>query len=374
MPYLRLIIPIFYIVIFCFAYPVSTFAETKKDELLATSLKIKLAHKELVNSHSNYPNSALSPETVSSIDTLKQSIEKLVIAFVHKLPTNIPLSTQDIEDDLNNLAQATKQEKQNIYFRVRLSNENLLQIINRFEIPCGNDSILLLFQPSENKWKHVLTWKSSKYKEINGSLNNLEYAMSTPDDNGKWYVVATDSPARCSSCWGTQRFYVMEPNKEIVNPNILFQKKETSYQCDKGPTLATTSEGFKIGFLGRSIDSDKLTRTHVYNYKVKDGQFTRIQPIAMNPRDFVDAWINTEWEEASHWATDSLKIKQIHSKLQGQVNYYFGTIQTQKNGINTITEVELRNESDSENDKTWNFIVHHQKNNDYKLTEIIERD
>lgn len=373
MPYLRFIIPIFCIVIFCFTNPVFTFAETE-EKTLETSLKIKLAHKELDNSYSNYPDSALSPETVSSIETLKQSIEKLVIACVNKLPINIPLNTHDLEVDLNNLISEPTKQKQDIYFKVRIGSGNLLQIVNKVDIPCGNDSILLVFQPNEEKWKHVLTWKSSKYEEINGSLNNLEYAVSTPDKDGKWYVVGTDSPARCSSCWGTLRFYVMEPTKENVNPNILFQKTETSYQCDKGPMLETTQEGFKISFLGKSIDSDILTRTHLHNYKVKDRQLTRIQPIAMHPRDFVDAWINTEWEEASQWAKDSLKIKQIHSKLQGQVNCYFGTIQTQKKGINTITEVELRNESDSESDKTWNFIVHHLKNNDYKLTEIIEED
>jgi hypothetical protein len=373
MPYLRLIIPIFCIVIFCFANPVYTFAQTEK-EIQETSLKIKIAHKELVNSYSTYSDSTLSPETVSSIEALKQSIEKLVKAFVHELPINIPLNTHDIKLDLNKLAQTTKKEKQNINFKVQISSGNLLQILNKFDIPCGNDSILLLFQPSEDKWKHVLTWESPRYEEINGSLNNFEYAVSTPDNDGKWYVVGTDSPARCSSCWGTQRFYVMEPTKEKVNPNILFQKTETSYQCDKGPTLKTTQEGFKISFLGKSVDSDILTRTHIHNYKVNDKQIERIQPIAMDPRDFVDEWINTEWEKASQWTTDSVKIKQIHSTLQGQVNYYFGTIQTQKKSINTITKVELRNDSDSENDKAWNFLVQHENDGNYKLIKIIEED
>jgi hypothetical protein len=373
MPYLRFIIPIFYIVIFCFANPVFTFAETEKTTL-ETSLKIKLVHKKLVSSYSNYPDSTLSPETAYSIENLKQSIDKLAIEFVDKLPINIPLNTNDIEDDLNNLVQTTKKDKQNINFKVRLSSGNLLQIVNKFDIPCGNDSKLLIFQPSKDKWKHVLTWKSSKYDEINGSLNNFAYVISTPDNNGKWHIVATDSPARCSSCWGTQRFYVMEPTKENVNPNILFQKTETSYQCDKGPTLSTTHESFKISFLGRSIDAENLIRTHIHHYSIKDKQFKRIQPIAINPRDFVDEWINTEWQEAAQWATDSLKIKRIHDQLRRQANYYFGTIQTQKESINTITEVELRNESESENDKTWNFLAQQENDGSYKLIKIIEKD
>jgi len=43
----------------------------------------------------------------------------------------------------------------------------------------------------------------------------------------------------------------------------------------------------------------------------------RIQPVAVSPRDFVDEWIISPWDEASHWSAESSLgvLEQAHTAM-----------------------------------------------------------
>ena len=45
-----------------------------------------------------------------------------------------------------------------------------------------------------------------------------------------------------------------------------------------------------------------MTRLGVYRYRVIGNKLQRVQPIAMNGRDFVDEWLQSEWSDAIRWS------------------------------------------------------------------------
>ena len=53
--------------------------------------------------------------------------------------------------------------------------------------------------------------------------------------------------------------------------------------------------------MSRALDPDSNERPGVYHYRLHQGQIHRYQPVAENARDFLDEWIQADWNEAADW-------------------------------------------------------------------------
>src|SRR5882724_5228682 len=43
--------------------------------------------------------------------------------------------------------------------------------------------------------------------------------------------------------------------------------------------------------------------TVILNYRIEHDHITRIDPVALNPQDFVDEWVQQPWEEMRNWSS-----------------------------------------------------------------------
>ena len=60
-----------------------------------------------------------------------------------------------------------------------------------------------------------------------------------------------------------------------------------------------------------------MTRIGIYRYRVHGTQLERIQPIALNGRDFVDEWLQSPWSDAARWSAAETvpNLQQTHEQL-----------------------------------------------------------
>jgi hypothetical protein len=70
---------------------------------------------------------------------------------------------------------------------------------------------------------------------------------------------------------------------------------------------------FRVG----SIDTGVHNRAAIRHFKIEGNHATRIDPLALSPRDFVDEWLTHAWKEATLWSESANRrsVRDWHKKL-----------------------------------------------------------
>jgi len=351
--------------------------------------EVKLARKALLEiTVQDSLDTRVPPQAMSAISRFKTSIEKLVKAYLKDLPANQAPDTKRIQEDLNRLIdaqnmplKASESQPFGQEFGIEVGfisdSRRLLHMKAVFSIACGQDSILMIFQPEGDCWKEVLNWQSEPYKAVDGAFNMFQYAISPAEPSGNWYVLGADIPAWCSSCWGTLRYYALRPTDNSTHPVVLLKDWGPLYRCNDNEwefKLVANQNTFELRFPGNSIDVEILIRDHLRRFEINKGTVSRVEPVALSARDFVDEWIVSSWQEAAKWCTDKdcAKLKKEHIKLnelrKQEGGLQFGAINKCQKASDTV-EVELLHSTGEEFSRY--FLV--KQHNDYKMLRISSR-
>jgi hypothetical protein len=76
-----------------------------------------------------------------------------------------------------------------------------------------------------------------------------------------------------------------------------------------------------IEFTEGSIDVVVHNREAIRHFLIDGDRVTRVDPVALSPRDFVDEWLTRPWEESLHWSGSST-LQRWYSKLHA--DFVFG--------------------------------------------------
>ena len=67
-------------------------------------------------------------------------------------------------------------------------------------------------------------------------------------------------------------------------------------------SLTVQKQAFDLRFHSASIDAGVHNRVWIRHFSVIGDAVGRTQPVAVSPRDFVDEWIVSPWQEAARWS------------------------------------------------------------------------
>jgi hypothetical protein len=229
----------------------------------------------------------------------------------------------------------------------------LLAVLARFSIECGNDAVLILFSRSGGSWRPSMIRRSAPYREIGHAYGAFGFAVSAPDRGGRWYLATSIVPPWCSSNWRGLVYDLSRPGPSPARPRIFFRRAVGNYLGnDMAADLRAGAEQFQVRHDGAILDIDILVRRHVETYRVEGDRVRRVQPVALNARDFVDEWIDSPWQEAAAWSAPTTALRLAHRQLNGshQNMATFGPIRKCAPGLRRV-------EVDSEGEPAWYFIV-----------------
>lgn len=214
-------------------------------------------------------------------------------------------------DDFGNLYDVT--------VRQPARHSDLMAVVTNLTIPCGSDASLNLYRRNGAAWQLILVEESNGYKDISGGQGSFQFAVTPPDAEGNWYVVAADVNPWCSSNWQQLRYKVLRPGEDADHPAVLLDEHTSIYLGTEQPyRLNLNPHGFEFHIVGaQGLDDSILTREHVRNYEVSGNRVMRIPPLALAPEDFLDEWVGMKWEDASAWtsSTDAGKLQHWHDRL-----------------------------------------------------------
>jgi hypothetical protein len=94
----------------------------------------------------------------------------------------------------------------------------------------------------------------------------------------------------------------------------------------KNHQIALDPDGFRLEVAAFTHDAAQGgCRPYPYHYRVNGDEVTRINPIGLNARDFVEEWGNLPWDEAVKWSDtkNADSLRQWHEKVRDP-NGHFG--------------------------------------------------
>lgn len=208
-----------------------------------------------------------------------------------------------------------------------------------FGIMCGGDTMLLIYEWQDGRWKPILRWQSGRYRDVSGAFGDFfKYAVMTDPISNTLVVAVAHGRPWCTSGWSGFDLDVIKIAQSNAPQKVLLHR-EGGYNrtVDRAAVLLKTPRGFQLRVQDMSVDFVNLfVEPVIYTYAVADDDARRVQPVAVNARDFVDVWLKSEWAEAFEWsAQDNVdSLKKEHGRfaaLQNSANgqtFSFGSVRS----------------------------------------------
>jgi len=276
----------------------------------------------------------LSPGAQENIERLKDGVVSLVGSQMHcAVGAEDPrMLAHDLEGALGSLPKrigdgcdAAPGIAQNPYcdlpgFEARRwpQHQRLLGIVARIPIECGTDAMLFVYEYADGSWQQRLLWRSKPYSQVSGAFEAFDYLVSPPDKVGGWYVLTKNIAPWCSSTWSSIRYAVLRPSP--ASAKVVFQSDdEIWWGSDDFGSIAANAQDFEVRFHASSIDMGVHNRVWIRHFLIDGARVQRVQPVALTPRDFVDEWIRSPWQQASRWSAPHNKtLHRWHERLRGK--------------------------------------------------------
>ncbi|WP_241288469.1 hypothetical protein [Burkholderia stabilis] len=187
----------------------------------------------------------------------------------------------------------------------------LLFVRAGFDIACGDDNLLTAYAWENGGWRRVLRWQADDYKDIGGAYGGGFWFSALP---GGQVAVVHGTPW-CSSRWSGFGADVLAPASGSTAQRTLFHTEHGYVIDDDAIRFKVRPDGFELRTTVGSLDSEVMTRPGIFRYRVDGDTVQRVQPAALNGRDFVDEWLKVDDALAREWsepaaAAAALKARQ----------------------------------------------------------------
>lgn len=185
-------------------------------------------------------------------------------------------------------------------------------------ISCGSDSMLLLYRRTAQGYRRELAWFNPDLNSSADAYGDLyEWSLVPGPDGSTLFAGIHGTPYCTSRMSGFKLDLISLATSNSPQKHLAHEEHYYSRDSDRPTNFHETSDGFEFHVDADSLDFTQLfTRPRVYRFRTTEGRLSRIQPIADNARDFVDAWLQLPWSEAAHW-TAGRQLQTFHDSTKG---------------------------------------------------------
>lgn len=259
---------------------------------------------------------------------------KAIAAMQHRLHAYLAAAL-GCSADAKALEKTLRWSTPGLRFEARSPREGLMAVTAGFDVGCGGDTVLAIFARRDGGWRDVLYAHSKPYKEVSGAWGAFDYAVSAPDEGGQWFVAAKTVAPWCSSTWSTIRYSVLRPGAAAA---IFAAEDSIWWGNDDFGRLKAGRDDFELRFHAESIDGGVHNREWVRHFAVRGDKVARIAPFADTPRDFVEEWIQSSWQDAAGWTAPALapQVKAVHARFHAEPHGEYQSIRRCGEGAEQI--------------------------------------
>jgi hypothetical protein len=157
-------------------------------------------------------------------------------------------------------------------------------------VPCGSDASIYVYRFTASARSRLL--EADGARENGDGLSDIRF--SAPDNSGSGLFYASWFAVQCASVWDVldYRLFRIDARSEGAMP--IFSGSHTY-------TLFDAQVKLTPGDLLLELQAEALgagwRRTYVLHYRIGPDSVQRIDPVALQPQDFVHEWMIRPWDE-----------------------------------------------------------------------------
>jgi hypothetical protein len=168
---------------------------------------------------------------------------------------------------------------------------------------CGVDTMLLIYDWNGRNWDQRVRWQSNDDNSDWHPFGDFfEFAILPQKESGRWLLAVAHGFPWCTSRWSGYSLDLIKPAQNSAPQRTLVHKNAGYVRGDIDPTLKAVPGGFELRLETGQLDLEYMTRLGIYRYRVIGDSLQRVQPIALNGKDFVDEWLQSNWSDAVRWS------------------------------------------------------------------------
>jgi hypothetical protein len=169
----------------------------------------------------------LTKKASSAIADMKLRLAAFVLAYMHCQPENADVDGIGIDLARLGWAQQTAPRRGPLFsgaltFEARAPQQGMIGVVARFGIGCGSDSMLMLFEHTDEGWTETLRVAAGPYRDSAHAYQDLDYAVAPPGDDGSWFLVEKHRGASCAAGAAGLNYSVLRPTHDATKPKPLY--------------------------------------------------------------------------------------------------------------------------------------------------------
>jgi hypothetical protein len=176
---------------------------------------------------------------------------------------------------------------------------------------CGFDDSAYVYRWRNGRWQRIWQHEQTNYTSQN-YLPQILYSVhvSPLDRAGRHLVLTLGSRPGCSVAFQPVYYSLWRMDRA----KALLQRSEFAYIGEFPPIKGSVGADDALIEFTRGGTGYGEGHEAVRHYKVRGNVVTETDPIAPNPRDFVEEWLAMDWEQSSA-RSESRSLEAAHAKL-----------------------------------------------------------
>ena len=184
-----------------------------------------------------------------------------------------------------------------------IERQSYLLLQTSLEVVCGYDESAYLYRYDNGHWKRIWETEQNTYTKEGYKPQFIRSVLVSPPLNESTpYVMTLGTEPWCSSNW--HDVYVRIWKVGPADSRLLLDKAEWAFLGTHDiPIMGSIGrEDALVEYTTNSADVGVFSRQVVLHYSLASDKVTRIDPLALSPREFVDAWLAEDWSESRRWS------------------------------------------------------------------------
>jgi hypothetical protein len=243
-----------------------------------------------------------------------------------------------------------------------------LLLIAGVTVPCGTDDTVYLYR-FDNHFRFL----AFEDHIADFATELIDFHISSADESGKSLLLITRDGVQCGSWWNSLWYSLYQLNHEIKPLSPVLSERQSIYFGDD-THIKLDPHDLLMEFADRSIDSAIGIRKHVLHYQIVQSKVSRVEPYALDARDFADEWISRPWQEMKSCTSPQKlqSMEQWHKRVYGVESDGYCFIKNCPNKANLWTIAVHFNEPKKKklNDICLFFRVEQTGPRQYKMMDI----
>jgi|GEM_PF-4656049 len=194
---------------------------------------------------------------------------------------------------------------------------DIILLTTHFTVAAGNDGSLYVLEYVAGHWQPALVFEAAPYKEITGTHEGIEAALSSLGAGQPWYIAVSYTNAALASVWQHLTVSILSKGTTSVVPKTEYTVSDT-VNIGESRSIRGDRSGFTIRYTTDfPMDEDKLSRINILHLERKDSAWKRTAPFTDSAEGLVDEWMRLKWDDAADLSDRSnlAVLQEWHRKL-----------------------------------------------------------